>query len=191
MAVTMSSSQAQQNFGAALDRALSGEDVIIERYGIPRAAIVAYGRYQRLLEASLEQRTGAAEIAGQAGQLREAAVAYRIGERAPAQKAASPANAAAYRYVTRVPGICGGRPIIRGTRIPVRAIVGYLKLGMSADETLASLPHLTAAQVYEALSYYYDHMEEIEGDIQENQLEHLIERYGLQVAADGRITIAS
>jgi len=62
---------------------------------------------------------------------------------------------------------------------------------MSVDEILAGLPHVTPAQVYEALSYYYDHLEEIEREIQENQLGRLIERYGLQVAADGRIMVAS
>ena len=56
---------------------------------------------------------------------------------------------------------------------------------------MTDLPHLTPAQVYEALSYYYDHAAEIEREIQEDQLAHLIERYGLQVAADGRITLAS
>ena len=107
-------------------------------------------------------------------------------------RSAPPAGAAApaYRYVIQSPGVCGGRPIVRGTRVPVKAIVGYHKLGMSTDEIVASLPHLTPAQVYEALSYYYDHMAEIERDIQENQLERLVERYGLQVAADGRITFA-
>jgi len=90
--------------------------------------------------------------------------------------------------VTRSPEICGGRPSLRGTRVTVRAIVGYHKLGLSVDEILAALPHLTPAQVYEALSYYYDHMDEIEQEIQENQLASLIERYGLQVTADGRIT---
>lgn len=27
-----------------------------------------------------------------------------------------------YRYITRMPGVCGGRPIIKGTRTPVKAI---------------------------------------------------------------------
>lgn len=40
MAVQLSSSQVQQNFGAAVERALRGEDVVIERYGMPRAAVV-------------------------------------------------------------------------------------------------------------------------------------------------------
>ena len=70
-----------------------------------------------------------------------------------------------YRYITRVPGTAGGRPIIRGTRTTVKNIVGFYKLGMSPDELLRELPHLTPAQLFEALSYYYDHEEEIEGEL--------------------------
>ncbi|HIC94314.1 MAG TPA: DUF433 domain-containing protein [Anaerolineae bacterium] len=92
-----------------------------------------------------------------------------------------------YRYITRVPGVCGGRPIIKGTRTPVKAIIGYYKLGFSVEEILEGLPHLTPAQVYEALSYYHDHQAEIEQDIEEGRVERLIERYGLKVTADGRI----
>jgi uncharacterized protein (DUF433 family) len=92
-----------------------------------------------------------------------------------------------YRYITRVPGICGGRPIIKGTRTPVRSLVGYYKMGLSVEEILEGLPHLTPAQVYEALSYYHDHLSEIEEDIEGSQVEHLIERYDLKVTIDGRI----
>ena len=93
----------------------------------------------------------------------------------------------AYRYITRMPEIQGGRPIVRGTRVPVKAIVGYYKMGLSVEEILEGLPQLTPAQVYEALSYYHDHPAEIERDIEESQVSHLIERYGLKVTADGRI----
>ena len=92
-----------------------------------------------------------------------------------------------YHYITRVAGVCGGQPIVKGTRTPVKAIVGYHKLGLSVEEILEGLPHLTPAQVYEALSYYYDHQAEVEHDIEETRVERLIERYGLKVAADGRI----
>ena len=57
-----------------------------------------------------------------------------------------------YRYITRVPEICGGRPIIKGTRTPVKTIVGYYRLGLSVEEILEGLPHLSPAQVYEALA---------------------------------------
>jgi uncharacterized protein (DUF433 family) len=96
-----------------------------------------------------------------------------------------------YRYITQVPGVCGGRPVIKGTRTPVKAIVGYYKIGLSVEEMLDGLPHLTPAQVYEALSYYHDHRSEIEQDIEESRVERLIERYGLKVTTDGRLVAES
>lgn len=53
MPVKLKSSEVQQHFGDAADRALT-EDVIIERYGTPRVAMVAYRRYQELLKAEEE-----------------------------------------------------------------------------------------------------------------------------------------
>jgi uncharacterized protein (DUF433 family) len=92
-----------------------------------------------------------------------------------------------YRYIERVAGICGGRPVIKDSRTPVKAIVGYYKLGLSIEEILEGLPHLTPAQIYEALSYYHDHQDEIEQDMAESRVENLVERYGLRVATDGRL----
>ena len=54
MPVKLKSSQVQQNFGQAMDSALIEDDVIVERYGTPRVAIVEYKRYQRLIEAERE-----------------------------------------------------------------------------------------------------------------------------------------
>src|SRR3989304_8051930 len=82
-----------------------------------------------------------------------------------------------YRYITQVSGVCGGRPIIKGTRTPVKAIVGYYKLGLSVEEILEGLPHLSAAQIYDAISYYLDHQEEIERDFKERRLEEILEKY--------------
>ena len=53
MPVRLKSSEVQQRFGDVADRALT-EDVIIERYGTPRVALVAYRRYQELLKAEKE-----------------------------------------------------------------------------------------------------------------------------------------
>jgi uncharacterized protein (DUF433 family) len=47
-------------------------------------------------------------------------------------------------------------------------VAGYYQLGMSVDEILQSLPHLTAAQVHAALAYYFDHQKEIDRDIARN-----------------------
>lgn len=92
-----------------------------------------------------------------------------------------------YRYVTRAEDICGGSPIIRGTRTPIRAIVGYYKMGSTIEEILEGLPHLTAAQVFEALSYYHDHQVEVEKEIDESRVSELLEKYGLRVTDGGRI----
>lgn len=54
MPVKLKSSDVQQSFGEAVDRALLEDDVIVERYGTPRVAIIGYKRYQRLVEAEQE-----------------------------------------------------------------------------------------------------------------------------------------
>jgi hypothetical protein len=47
----MKSSEVQQNFGRVMDQALVENEVIVERYGEPRVAILSYQRYQQLLQA--------------------------------------------------------------------------------------------------------------------------------------------
>ena len=83
--------------------------------------------------------------------------------------------------IVRRPDISGGEPIIRGTRISVRHIVERVRAGQSADDILAALPHLTATQVHDALSYYYDHQPEIDELIEESQSEQVIAAQRLRV----------
>jgi uncharacterized protein (DUF433 family) len=86
---------------------------------------------------------------------------------------------AVHPYVTRKEGIQGGQPVITGTRTPVRSIVFYHKLGEVPEEIAEKLPHLTLAQIYDALSYYYDHREEIDRDIEANTEEAVKREFGL------------
>lgn len=73
-------------------------------------------------------------------------------------------------YISRHKGICGVQAVMKGTRIPVWAIIGYYKnLGYSAEEIVAQLPSLSLAQVYDALSFYYDHQEEIDRELELKQ----------------------
>jgi uncharacterized protein (DUF433 family) len=74
------------------------------------------------------------------------------------------------RYVIRNTDILSGEPIITGTRTSVRAIVGLWRLGIMPEEILHHLPHLTLAQVFDALSFYLDHQEEINPYIERNQV---------------------
>jgi uncharacterized protein (DUF433 family) len=39
---------------------------------------------------------------------------------------------------------------------------------MTPEELVAEFPHLGLAQVYDALSYYYDHQTEVDRDLLEN-----------------------
>ena len=78
-------------------------------------------------------------------------------------------------YIASNPAILNGEPIVKGTRTSVRAIVENWRLGLSPEEIIIHLPHLTLAQVFDALSYYSDHQNEIDNYIEENKVtENLI-----------------
>ncbi len=74
------------------------------------------------------------------------------------------------RYVTRNPEILSGEPIIIGTRIPVRAIVGLWRLGTPPEEIPTQYPQLTLAQVFDALSFYLDNQAEVNEYIEQNRI---------------------
>ena len=60
-----------------------------------------------------------------------------------------------------------GTPRIAGTRIRVQDVFVWHELqGQSADEIVSRFPQLTMADVYAALSYYWDHRDEIQRDMQ-------------------------
>lgn len=74
------------------------------------------------------------------------------------------------RYVVRDPRILGGEPIIDGTRTPVRSIVEMWRMGTVPEEIPLHYPHLTLAQVFDALSFYQDYMTEINDYIERNRV---------------------
>ena len=83
-------------------------------------------------------------------------------------------------HITNQPGTCGGSVIIAGTRFPVRSIVTYiLHHGLTPEELITRFPHLTLAQVYDALAYYYDNREEIDKDVTENSEEVVRQPFSL------------
>jgi uncharacterized protein (DUF433 family) len=66
--------------------------------------------------------------------------------------------------IVRSPDVWGARPRIAGTGVTVQRIVGWYKLGLTADEIADKFGHLSLAQVYAALAYYHANAEEIEAD---------------------------
>jgi len=74
-------------------------------------------------------------------------------------------------YVTTQKGVCGGKPIVVGTRIPVWAIAGWYKRGSSAEQIQRDIyPSLGLAEIYDALSYYHDHKEDLDQQVEANTL---------------------
>jgi uncharacterized protein (DUF433 family) len=51
------------------------------------------------------------------------------------------------------PEVCGGRPVVRGTRITVDTVLGYLSAGDSFDDVLAGHPNLTSEDIRACIEY--------------------------------------
>ncbi len=54
---------------------------------------------------------------------------------------------------TMDPQVMGGKPCIRGMRVPVGTVVGLVAAGRSIDEILTAYPYLESEDVQEALTY--------------------------------------
>jgi len=73
-------------------------------------------------------------------------------------------------HIDITPGVCGGKPRVAGHRIKVQDIViWHERMGMSPDEIVSSYPSITLSDVYAALAYYHDHLEEIRRQIKEDE----------------------
>ena len=51
------------------------------------------------------------------------------------------------------PRICNGRPVIKGTRIPVTVILEQIEGGMSWDDVLNDYPEIGREDIQAALQY--------------------------------------
>jgi uncharacterized protein (DUF433 family) len=66
----------------------------------------------------------------------------------------------AHPYIVRDPTIYGGEPIVESTHTGVRHIILLFQAGKDPEE-IANIHHLSLAQVYDAISYFYDNEAEI------------------------------
>jgi uncharacterized protein (DUF433 family) len=75
-----------------------------------------------------------------------------------------------FTRISRTPGVVGGEPVIAGTRTPVRTIVQYARIYQDNPAMLETVyPHLTRADIDEALAYYEAHRAEIDRYIAKNE----------------------
>ena len=62
-----------------------------------------------------------------------------------------------YREIITInPNIRFGRPCIKGTRISVYDVLGWLSMGMSHEEIIEDFPELTNQQILACLQYAAD-----------------------------------
>jgi len=60
------------------------------------------------------------------------------------------------QFVTIEPGKRSGKPCVRGTRITVYDVLGYMAAGMSHEEILADFPSLTQDDLLACLAFAAD-----------------------------------
>jgi uncharacterized protein (DUF433 family) len=57
------------------------------------------------------------------------------------------------RYIVRDPAICGGEPVVKGTRVTVRTVLASLADGMSVAEIVRDFPTLDEEAVRAVIAF--------------------------------------
>jgi len=58
-----------------------------------------------------------------------------------------------HQYILRDPQICGGEPVIKGTRVTIRTILASLAEGATIEEILKDFPTLTQKDVRAVIAF--------------------------------------
>jgi prevent-host-death family protein len=184
--------QARADFEKLTEEMRRSKDrLLIEKDGFPIAVLLSIDDFEDLMET-----VGELSDSEYSASIREARAEYRRGEVDTEMRIVGKTRPLAteletkhteHPYIIYVPGIASGEPIIKGTRVPVRAIVLHYKASETLEEILEAYPHVPPAAVFDAISYYLDHQEEIEALIEENRPERVMEKHGLKVGAKGQL----
>ncbi len=57
------------------------------------------------------------------------------------------------QYIVRDPAICGGEPVVKGTRVTVRTVLASLAEGMSVTEIVQDFPTLDETAVRAVIAF--------------------------------------
>ncbi len=78
----------------------------------------------------------------------------------------------------------GSEPKVRGSDVSIREIVEYHQRGDTINDLERHFPLLSRSQIYSALAYYYDHVEEIDRLIMERRAARSAAEPGASVKAN-------
>ena len=88
----------------------------------------------------------------------------------PNRRVRLPRISTEHPHIIRVQGLHSGRPIVREKSVTVQTIVALFRQNLSPEQIVEDYDGvLTLAEVYDALSYYYDHPGEIEQYLAESR----------------------
>ena len=73
----------------------------------------------------------------------------------------APIERTEHPHVVKSADTLGGEPRVEGTRIPVRQILRLVEAGEPLENIVADFPPITLSQIHDALSYAFDHPDEI------------------------------
>ena len=66
------------------------------------------------------------------------------------------------QIITMQPGKRGGKPCVRGLRVTVADVLGYLAAGMAHEEILRDFPYLTEQDIRACLAFAADRERKLE-----------------------------
>lgn len=95
-----------------------------------------------------------------------------------------------HAYIEVINKASGPRAFIKGTRVSVSDIVEYVRLGETLESMRQTImPHLTLAQVYDALSYSHDHQPEVDAELERYTEEWAFSAFRERLGEDGYLKI--
>lgn len=78
-------------------------------------------------------------------------------------------------YIEKRGGVCGGKEVVRGHRVPVWEIAEVYNMGADWGELATRFETLSVLELRKAIEYYENNKEIVNRQIEENQLENLLD----------------
>ncbi len=96
-----------------------------------------------------------------------------------ATKPRAPIERTEHPHVVKSADTLGGEPRVEDTRIPVRMIYNMAEADWPLAEIMDHFPDLSRAQIYDALSYAYDHPDEMAYHEERHKIRNVMKKHDL------------
>jgi len=83
------------------------------------------------------------------------------------------------KHIEKKAGVCGGREVIKGHRVPVWQIAEAYNQGADWGELAIRFETISVLELRKVIEYYEENKETIDQQIEENKLENVLDKYDL------------